>query len=127
MRIIGHGIDLVEVARIAAMLESHGTRFVQRVFTPGEVERGAGSRREAEHLAARFAAKEAALKALGTGWSEGVAWTDIEVVRLASGQPSLSVTGRAAELASQQGVREWRVSISHTDTHAMASVISIGE
>jgi holo-[acyl-carrier protein] synthase len=126
MRIIGHGIDLVEVSRIAAMLEGHGARFVQRVFTPGEAERGAGSRREAEHLAARFAVKEAALKALGTGWSGGVAWTDIEVVRLASGQPTLNVTGRAAELAAAQGVSEWRVSISHTGTHAMASVMSIG-
>ena len=127
MRILGHGIDLVEVSRIAAMLERHPERFIERVFTAGEAERGQGHKRQAEHLAARFAAKEATLKALGTGWANGVAWTEVEVVRLPSGQPTLKLTGRAAELAQQQGVREWRISITHTDAHAMASVIAIGE
>lgn len=127
MRIIGHGIDLVEVSRIAAMLDRHGERFLQRVFTSAEAAHGETSRRRAEHLAGRFAAKEAVLKALGTGWAEGVAWTDIEVVSLPSGQPRLNVTGHAAALAQQQGVSSWLISISHTGTHAMASVIAVGD
>jgi holo-[acyl-carrier protein] synthase len=127
MRIIAHGIDLVEVSRIAEMLERHGERFKERVFTAAEMQHAEGKRRESEHLAARFAAKEAVFKALGTGWSGGVAWTDVEVVRLPSGQPSLKVTGRAAEIAAQLGIREWHISITHTDAHAMASVIAAGE
>ena len=127
MRIIGHGIDLVEVSRIAEMLDKHAERFVDRVFTKAEAAHGDGKRRRAEHLAARFAAKEAALKALGTGWAGGIAWTDIEVVSLPSGQPSLHVTGRAAEIAQSRGVREWHISITHTDAQAMASVIAVGD
>src|SRR3982751_182540 len=102
MRIVGHGIDLVEVSRIAEMLERHGERFLSRVFTPGEALHSEGRRGRAEHLAGRFAAKEAVLKALGTGWAEGVAWTDIEVCAEPSGAPRLSLTGRAAELARAQ-------------------------
>ena len=79
-----------------------------------------------EHLAARFAAKEAALKALGTGWSEGVGWTDVEVVRDAIGRPGLMVTGKAAEIAAGRGIEAWHVSLTHTGTHAMASVIAEG-
>ena len=88
MHIVGHGIDLVEVSRIAELLERHGERFLERCFTAAE--RGysdASVKRREEHLAARFAAKEAVLKALGTGWRDGIAWTDIEVVRRPSGQP----------------------------------------
>jgi holo-[acyl-carrier protein] synthase len=126
MRILGHGIDLVEVSRIAEMLERHPERFIERVFTKAEAAHGEGHKRRTEHLAARFAAKEAVLKALGTGWSSGVAWTDIEVVRLPTGQPTIKLSGRAAEIALQQGVSDWRISITHTDSQAMASVIAIG-
>ena len=96
--IIGHGVDIVETARIERMLGDHPERFLERVFTPGE-QSDSNSTRQHEHLAARFAAKEAALKALGTGWSQGIGWTDIEVVRAENGKPSLKVTGRAAEIA----------------------------
>ncbi|MFG0304709.1 MAG: holo-ACP synthase [Phycisphaerales bacterium JB040] len=125
MAIVGHGVDLVEVARIERMLGEQGERFLQRCFTHGErAYADTSSKRRAEHLAARFAAKEAALKALGTGWSEGIGWTDIEVARDEAGCPSLVVTGRAGEIAARQGVLTWHVSLSHTETHAMASVIA---
>src|SRR5215831_12197576 len=122
MRILGHGIDLIETMRIAQMIEKHGERFLQRVFTVPEVAHGEGKKRQAEHLAGRFAAKEAVLKALGTGWAEGIGWRDIEVVALSSGAPSLRLTGHAAKLAQDHGIKAWHISISHTDTHAIASV-----
>ena len=114
--------------RIGQMLERHGDRFLERCYT--EAERAyadASAKRRDEHLAARFAAKEAALKAIGTGWRNGIAWTDIEVVRLPSGAPTLKVTGMAAQIAAELGVSGWLVSLSHTDTHAAASVIAIGD
>ncbi len=127
MRIAGHGIDIVEVARVGRMLSEHGERFLSRCFTAGERDAGAGSRREAEHLAARFAAKEAALKALGTGLTRGISWTEIEVVRDAGGRPGLAVAGRAAAVAAEQGITGWHVSLSHTETHAIASVIAVAD
>ena len=127
MTTLAHGVDLVEVARITEMLEKHGPRFLDRCFT--EAERAdcfVNEKRSDERLAARFAAKEAALKALGTGWVDGIAWTDVEVVRLPSGEPTLLVTGRAEQIAAGRGITGWRVSLSHTATHAMASVIATG-
>ena len=91
--IVGHGVDIVEVARIARSLGEHGDRFLERVFTGREVSDSGDGPRRVEHLAARFAAKEAALKAIGTGWSEGIAWTDVETRRAARGKPELVVTG----------------------------------
>ena len=127
MRIIGHGIDIVETERIAHMLDRHGRRFLDRCFT--ELERSYlndNPRRYVEHLAGRFAAKEAVLKVLGTGFSNGVAWTEIEVRREITGRPVLSIGGRCAELASQRGICEWWISISHIRSHALASVIGVG-
>ena len=127
MRIIGHGIDIVEVARIASMLEAHGQRFVTRCFTEAEAGYAdAAHRRRAERYAARFACKEAVLKALGTGWRDGIAWRQIEVRREPSGRPSLVLTGRCAELADDLGIVQWHVSLSHTDTNAIASVLGCG-
>lgn len=127
MRIIGHGIDIVEVSRIAAMLQEHGQRFVTRCFTEGEAGYAdEAHRRRAEHYAARFACKEAVLKALGTGWRDGIAWRDIEVRRGPSGQPNIVLTGRCAELADELGIEHWHVSLSHTATIATASVIGSG-
>ena len=125
MAILSHGVDLVEVARIERMLESHGDRFIQRVFTDGEqayAESGAGGR--AERYAARFACKEAVFKVLGTGWGQGVAWSDVDVLRTASGQPEIKVSGVAAERARGLGVKSWFVSITHTGGLALASVIA---
>jgi holo-[acyl-carrier protein] synthase len=125
--VIAHGVDLVEVARIERMLGDHGERFLDRVFTAGEREYAAKSRlRQAEHLAGRFAIKEAVLKALGTGWSGGIAWTDIEVVRSAAGAPGVVLSGEAAAVAKRLGVTGWLVSISHTEVMAMGSVIALG-
>lgn len=119
-----HGIDLVEVARIERMLSDHGDRFLERVFTLHE--RGdcdTTPSRRAERLAARFAVKEAALKALGTGWRSGIAWTDVETRLEPSGAPVLRLHGRARELAEEQGLGRWLVSISHAGGLATASVI----
>ncbi|MBX3402027.1 MAG: holo-ACP synthase [Phycisphaeraceae bacterium] len=127
MSIVGHGIDLVEVVRIRAMLDEHGQRFLDRCFTPDEQAHKAESRRRIEHLAARFAAKEAVLKALGTGLTGGINWTDIEVVNGASGAPSLALHGTAKSAAAELGVTSWLVSLTHTDSLAMASVIALGK
>jgi holo-[acyl-carrier protein] synthase len=130
MWVVGHGVDLVDVARLARSIEEQGDRFLERVFTPGErsyAERG--GKRRMERYAARFAAKEGAFKAVGTGWRDGISWTDLEVVLLPSGEPTLSVGGALARVAAERcreaGGAEpvWRVSLSHTETTAMASVI----
>ena len=127
MAILGHGIDIVENRRIAAMLEAHGDRFTERVFTVTERSYADhGQRRRVERYAVRFAAKEAVLKALGTGWSEGISWTDVEVLRLQTGEPRLLLSGRAAEIASERGIREWSLSMSHTESHSIASAIAFG-
>ena len=125
MAIVGHGVDIVEVARIRAMLARHEDQFLDRCFTPREQAdaTAAGKRRE-ERLAGRFAAKEAALKALGTGWRHGIAWTEIEVIPDDAGKPTLSLTGQARKFADSLGATEWHLSISHTETHAIASVIA---
>lgn len=123
MPIVGHGIDLIEVARIAQMQERHGQRFLDRVFTPAEQAYAASSKRCVEHLAARFAAKEAALKAIGTGWRDGIAWTDVEVVVEPSGRPVLRLHHAAAEVAKELGITSWTISLTHTASHAIASVI----
>ena len=109
------------------MIEAHGERFLRRCFT--EAERAYAEdnpRRRLEHLAGRFAAKEAVLKVLGTGWSGGIAWTDAEVVREASGRPTVRLHGRCAEVAAERGIVEWWLSISHIETHAVASAIGVG-
>lgn len=122
---IAHGVDIVEVPRIAAMIQSHGEAFWTRVFAPGErsyCEQNV--KRCAEHAAARFAAKEAAMKCLGTGWRDGIAWTDFAVVRDPSGKPVLVVSGEAAKVAAGLGITRWHLSLSHTGATAMASVIA---
>ncbi len=128
MRIVGHGIDLVDVDKIAALLERHGDRFVQRCFTPEEAAYcRRSSKRVAEHFAARFAAKEAVLKALGTGRRHGIAWTDIDVVRLSTGEPTVSLGGVAGDIASGRGIVGWNLSLTHTNTVAAASAIALAD
>jgi holo-[acyl-carrier protein] synthase len=128
MRIIGHGIDIVDTARIARMLEDHSDRFLRRCFTAEEqAYANANPSRQLEHLAGRFAAKEAILKVLGTGWSGGISWTDAEILREASGKPFVKLTGRCQEIAQELGITQWWISISHISTHAMASAIGVGE
>ncbi|MEM9882189.1 MAG: holo-ACP synthase [Planctomycetota bacterium] len=126
MRIIGHGVDLVDKARVERLLAEHGERFLARCFTDAERAYSDGNaRRRMEHLAGRFAAKEAVLKVLGTGWSGGIAWTDAEVVREPSGRPTVVLHGRCAEVAAELGITEWWLSISHIETHAVASAIGV--
>ncbi|MBY0307747.1 MAG: holo-ACP synthase [Phycisphaerales bacterium] len=126
MRIIGHGIDLVEVARIARMLEAHQDRAIERLFTADERAECAGDARAPARYAARFAAKEAAMKALGAGPAGGVNWKDFSVRNNAAGAPVLVVTGRAAEIAAGLGITGWSVSLTHTGEYAAASVIATG-
>ena len=128
MRIIAHGIDLVEVARVAGMLQAHGQRFVQRCFSDAErAYAESARRRRPERYAVRFACKEAVLKALGTGWSGGIAWREIEVTREPTGRPGVVLRGRCAELAERLGIVRWHVTLSHTSANAVASVIACGE
>ena len=121
--IVGTGIDIVETLRIQKALERHGERFCRRLYSPGEITYCEKFKNKAERYAARFAAKEAAFKALGTGWREGVSWRDVEVVHQPSGKPELVLAGRAAQLARQQGVTRTVVSISHADHYVVAQVI----
>jgi holo-[acyl-carrier protein] synthase len=123
---LAHGIDIVEIARFAEFIDRHPDRARARLFTEAELAYATGKKRELEHLAARFAAKEAALKALGTGWADGIAWTDVEVTRDGAGRPGLVLRGRAAELAKAQGINEWAISLSHTEHYATASVVGLG-
>lgn len=120
-----HGIDIVDVARIRRMLAEHGESFRSRCFTPDEVVYCLKGGRASEHFAARFAAKEAVLKALGTGWSGGIAWTDVEVALLPTGQPTVLLHGKAAEVAASAGIHSWAISLSHTHEQAVASVVAV--
>jgi holo-[acyl-carrier protein] synthase len=125
--IIGSGIDLAEIGRIQRSVERYGSRFLDRVYTGAEQAYCLRKRKAAESLAARFAAKEAAAKALGTGISYGVNWLEIEVVREPSGRPTIAFHGRAAQIAARLGVVRAALSITHTADLAMASVVLEGE
>jgi len=122
---IGLGVDIVDVARIGEMLARHPDRFPSRVFTDAERRYADADSRRAERYAARFAAKEAVMKALGAGWGR-VGWTDIEVTRDASGAPGVLLTGSALQIADSLGVKKWLLSLSHTETTAIATAIALG-
>ena len=121
--ITGSGIDAIEIARIQRTMDRFGKRFLDRVYLAAEQAYCLRKRNSAESLAARFAAKEAAAKALGTGISHGVSWLEIEVMRELSGRPSLRFHGRAAQVAARQGVVHANLSLTHTAALAMASVV----
>ena len=121
--IVGSGIDLAEIGRIQQSIDRYGSRFLNRVYTAGEQAYCLRKRNSAESLAARFAAKEAGAKALGTGISHGVSWLEIEVVREPSGRPTIKFYGRAAQIAARLGVTHATLSITHTTDLAMASVV----
>ena len=124
MSVIYHGIDLAEIKQIARLLQRHGARFLNRVFTPAEQQYCNRHRRPAERFAARFAVKEAVMKMIGTGWTAGVAWTDIETVNNAAGKPEILLHGMVARRVEQMGVGSLAVSITHTGDLAIASVIA---
>ncbi len=121
--IVGTGIDIVEVLRVAQAIERFGDRFLQRIFTPDEIRYCQSKRNAAERFAARFAAKEAALKAIGTGWKNGISWTEVEVAREPGGRPSIRFKGKAAGFAARLGMKRASLSLSHTAQLAIAKVI----
>lgn len=126
MEILGIGTDIVECPRIAGMIERYGELFLQRVYTDREI-RYCQSRKQAiQHFAGRWAAKEAILKALGSGWRRGIAWTDIEVHNNTHGQPAVSLRAGARDVADKRKIGEIMVSISHCRTYATAYALAVG-
>ena len=126
MNLIAHGVDMVDCKRLQEMIDRHGRRFLERVFTPTELAYCLGRKRQIEHLAGRFAAKEAVLKVLGSGWRNGIKWTDIEVRNEPSGQPRVHLTGECRRIADRKGMVDILISISHIETHAIASASGVG-
>lgn len=124
--IIGTGIDICEVQRIADSIARWGERFLQRVFTENEIRYCQSKKNSAERFAARFAAKEAAMKALGTGVALGVVWTNIEVGHAPGGRPILRLRGKTEEIANKLGVKRISLSLTHTESIAMAVAIFEG-
>ena len=121
--IVGLGLDIAEIDRIEAAIKRHGAPFIERLFTPAEVSYCERHKNRFERYAARFAAKEAAMKALGTGWSRGVRWRDIEVAREPGGKPALRLPGAARAIADGLGVKNISLSITHSGNLALAQVI----
>ena len=124
--IIGLGLDATDIDRIADTIERYGNRFLERIFTPGEVEYCQRRRVPAIHFAGRFAAKEAAMKALGTGHSQGVLWRDVEVIRR-GGPPQLALHGGAGRRLATIGGRKTLLTITHSDELALAEVMILGD
>ena len=125
--IVGTGVDITEVGRIEAAVKRFGDRFLKRIFTSAEIRYCTAKPNAAERLAARFAAKEAGMKAIGTGLRHGVTWQDVEVVRLPGQRPVLQFHGKAAEFAARLGCKHTHLSLSHTKEQAIAYVILEGE
>ena len=127
MSVIAHGIDLIECARIAKVLENHGQRFLDRILTEAEQERARQFKDPIPFIAGRFAAKEAILKVVGTGWRGQVAWTDMEILPDAFGRPVVALSGETARQAQRLGIRQILLSITHTSEVAAASAIGLNE
>jgi holo-[acyl-carrier protein] synthase len=121
--ILGMGVDIAEVPRIQVAIERHGETFLRRLYTAAEREYCEGFKNKYERYAGRFAAKEAAMKALGTGWRRGVRWVDFEVVRELGGRPTIRLDGEAKRIAEEMGVKRIALSITHTEAMALAHVI----
>ena len=121
--IVGLGLDIAEIDRIEAAITRHGAPILERLYTPAEVAYCESHRNKFERYAGRFAAKEAAMKALGTGWRRGVRWRDIEIIREPSGKPSLALKGAAKRIADSLGVKNISVTITHSGNLALAEVI----
>jgi holo-[acyl-carrier protein] synthase len=125
--IVAHGIDLVDCPRIEAMVKRHGERFIDRVFTEVEQTYARSNKNEVEKLAGRFAAKEAILKLMGTGWRGKIAWTDIEIKNNISGQPEVTLDGEVKKIADKLGIKHISVSITHTANFAIASAVALAQ
>jgi len=127
MTVLGIGTDIIECLRIAKMIERHGELFLTRVYTSHEIEYCTARKASTQHYAGRFAAKEAVLKALGTGWTRGIHWRDIEVKNEMGGKPRIVLGGAAQELSEKLGITEMLISISHCRTHATAYALAVGK
>jgi holo-[acyl-carrier protein] synthase len=127
MTILGIGTDIVECLRIAQIIERHGELFINRVYTDHEIRYCRSRKAATQHFAGRWAAKEAVLKAMGTGWRRGISWRDVEVRNVPSGKPVISLRGGARSVVEQSGIREMLISISHCRSHATAYAVAIGE
>lgn len=126
LAIVGLGTDIIEVVRIGRMIERHGEVFLQRVFTPDEIRYCQRRRHSYPHFAGRWAAKEAVMKTLGTGFSRGIGWQDIEVCSQRSGQPRIALHGTARDIAADLGIAEVLITISHCRAYATATAIAVG-
>src|SRR4051794_41154335 len=126
MDILGIGTDIIECPRIGKMIEQHGELFLRRVYTEREIRYCQARKHAIEHFAGRWAAKEAILKAIGTGWSRGISWTDLEIRNMVGGQPQVLVCGGAKEIARQRGIGDILISISHCRTYATAYAMALG-
>jgi holo-[acyl-carrier protein] synthase len=127
MEIVAHGIDLVDCPRIEQMMRRHGERFIMRVFTAAEQAYAQANKNDVEKLAGRFAAKEAILKLMGTGWRGKIAWTDIEIINNAAGQPEVTLGGEVGRIADKLGIKHISVSITHTANFAIASAVALAQ
>jgi holo-[acyl-carrier protein] synthase len=125
MEVVGIGTDIIECLRIAQMIQRHGDLFINRVYTPQEIQYCQARRQSTQHFAGRWAAKEAVLKVLGTGWRKGISWRDVEIVSGPGGRPAVVLRGGAREIADELRIAEVLVSISHCRTHATAYALGV--
>jgi holo-[acyl-carrier protein] synthase len=126
-QIVGIGTDIIECLRIAQMIDRHGELFIRRVYTEHEIAYCSTKKAATQHYAGRWAAKEAVLKALGTGWVRGISWRDVEVRHKPGGAPTIALRGGAKEVLERSGITRLHISISHCRSHAMAYAIAEGE
>ena len=127
MSIIAHGIDLVDFPRIEEMISRHSERFINRIFTSAEQAYADANKNSVEKYAGRFAAKEAILKLIGTGWRGKIAWTDIEILNNSSGQPLVTLDGEVKKIADKLGITQISISITHTANFAIASAVALAQ
>ena len=127
MEIVAHGIDLVDCPRIEEMINRHGERFIDRVFTVAEQAYADKNKNSVEKYAGRFAAKEAILKLMGTGWRGKIAWTDIEIINNNNGQPKVTLDGEVKSIADELGISQISISITHTANFAIASAVVLAQ
>jgi holo-[acyl-carrier protein] synthase len=126
-QIVGIGTDIIECLRIAQMIDRHGELFIRRVYTEHEIAYCSTKKAATQHYAGRWAAKEAVLKALGTGWVQGISWRDVEVRHKPGGAPTVALRGGAKEVLERSGITQMHISISHCRSHAIAYAIAEGD
>jgi holo-[acyl-carrier protein] synthase len=124
--IIGIGTDITECLRIARMIERHGELFIERVYTPEEIKYCQNRKQATQHFTGRWAAKEAILKAIGTGWRKGISWRDMEIRNEPGGKPTVGIRGGVKDVVEQLGITDIHVTISHCRSHATATAIAVG-